>query len=234
MRPLFACVLLVAMGCEPEHADTAARKASQALEKAEVGARKGYTRAEKGVRTGASKASDALEKAGAGARRGYTNAKARVDGIDWVQAFDDTKDRIDIAAASLERTPEPGPADAWWNRGAEAVSCTDRTCTVAAWFVTEARANPTRLMGDVKVLTALDDSGWLLETVRPGSAAQSMGFDAGDTIQTVDGHRLTDAMARLEVLATLRKASDVDVVFVRAGERDVSTLRIRFETDSGR
>ncbi len=100
---------------------------------------------------------------------------------------------------------------------------------MAAWFVTEARANPTRLVGDVKVLTAADESGWLVDSVRPGSAAEAMGFRAGDTIRTVAGHPLTNAMARLEVLATLRKAPQIETVFVREGQNKVSSLTVRFE-----
>ena len=73
-------------------------------------------------------------------------------------------------------------------RGAEAVECKRDTCTVAPWFVREARSNPTRMMGDVKVFTAPDDSGWLLGEVRSGSAAHAMGFRAGDVIRTIGGH----------------------------------------------
>ncbi|MBV1862508.1 MAG: hypothetical protein KUG77_29065, partial [Nannocystaceae bacterium] len=195
------------------------------------GARKGYAKAEQGVRVGADKASVALRKASVGAKNGYINAKDRVNAIDWVDAFDATRETLDQASDALKPTPtDPGPPDAWWNSGGEAVTCEAQRCTVAAWFVTEARANPVRMMGDVKVLTALDDSGWLLENVREGSAAYVMGFRTGDIIRTIAGRPLTDALARIEILGKLRKADEVQTTFVRVGESEVSTLTIRFET----
>lgn len=245
MRRLLVLALLTSAGCDNGDADAAAKQASDALhkakqgarkgyEKAEDGARVGYAKAEKGVRVGADKAGIALRKASVGAKNGYIDAKDRVNAIDWVQAFDNTRERIDQASDALTPTPtDPGPADAWWNRGSEAVTCEAQRCTVAAWFVTEARANPTRMMGDVKVLTATDDSGWLLESVREGSAAHVMGFRTGDIVRTIAGRPLTDGMARLEILGKLRKATEVETEFVRVGETEVSTLTIRFETVAG-
>lgn len=242
MRRVLVLSLLISAGCDNDDADAAARKASDALhkakqgarkgyEKAEDGARVGYAKAEQGVRVGADKAGVVLRKASMGAKNGYTDAKDRMNAIDWVEAFDATRERLDQASDALAPTPtDPGPADAWWNRGSEAVTCEAQRCTVAAWFVTEARANPTRMMGDVKVLTALDDSGWLLESVREGSAAYVMGFRAGDIIRTLAGRPLTDTLARIEILGKLRKATEVEAVFVRVGETEVSALTIRFET----
>lgn len=209
-------------GCDDADAHEAKRAASKALDQA----KRGYGKAEKGVRKG-------YDKAEKGVLEGYDKAKARIDGIDWVQAFESTKDTIDQASNALEAPTDPGPADAWWNRGADAVECTDSTCTVAPWFVREARSNPARLMGDVKVFTAPDDSGWLLGEVRTGSAAHSMGFRAGDVVRTIGGHPLTDKLARLEILAALRKAEEVQTTFVRNGETKVSTLTIRFASASG-
>jgi hypothetical protein len=213
--------------------DKAEKGVRKGYDKAEKGVRKGYDKAEKGVRTGADKAGKALRKAEDGARAGYDEAKARIDGIDWVQAFESTRDTIDQAGNALEAPSDPGPANAWWNRGAEAVECKANTCTVAPWFVSEARSNPTRMMGDVKIFTAPDDSGWLLGNVREGSAAHAMGFRAGDVVRTIGGHPLTDKLARLEILAKLRKADEVQTTFVRKGETKVSTLTIRFETAAG-
>ena len=231
MRPVLALALLTVIGCDSQETEAAAKRASAALDKAKQGARNGYETAEQGVRVGADKAGVALRKASKGARNGYITAKDRVNAIDWVDAFDSTRKRIDQASDALTPTPnDPGPADAWWNRGDEAVTCEAKRCTVAAWFVTEARSNPTRMMGDVKVLTALDDSGWLLEDVRQGSAAHVMGFRIGDIVRTVAGRPLTDAMARIEILGKLRKAEEVETTFVRVGETEVTTLTVRFET----
>ena len=234
MRRALVLAALLLAGCDHADPDQAADKAARALNKAKdkaaQGAKQGYARAHDGVRSGADRAGDALRKAGDKARRGYDKAKARVDAIDWVEAFASTRTRVEQASRALQPSDEPAPADAWWTRGAEAVRCEENTCTVAAWFVTQARAEPTRMMGDVKVLTALDDSGWLLDNVRPGSAAAAMGFRKGDVIRTIAGRPLTDGLARLEILAKLRKASQVDTTFVRAGQTEVSTLTIRFET----
>ena len=242
MRRLLVLALLTSAGCDNDDADAAAKRASDALEKAKqgarkgyeeagVGARKGYAKAEQGVRVGADKAGSALRKASAGARDGYINVKDRVNAVDWVDAFDATAERIDQASDALKPTPtDPGPADAWWDRGSEAVTCEAQRCTIAVWFVSAARSNPTRMMGDIKVLTALDDSGWLLESVREGSAAHVMGFRAGDVIRTIAGRPLTDGLARIKILGALRKAAEVEIAFVRVGETEVSTLRIRFET----
>jgi len=228
-----AVVLLVALGCDGGDTEAATKSASEALKRAKQGAKHGYAKAESGVRSGTHEAARALRKAEDKARRGYSKAKARVDAIDWVQAFESTRDGIDQASDALtsprSAPSDPGPADAWWNRGADAVTCEDDRCTVSAWFVEEARSNPTRMMGDVKVFTAPDESGWLLDSVRPGSAAHVMGFRAGDVVRTIGGHPLTNNLARLEILATLRSAHEVDTTFVRKGQTEVSTLTIRFE-----
>lgn len=241
-RLLIVVALLTSAGCDDGDAEAAAKQASKALkkaeqearkgyEKAEDGARKGYEKAGEGVRAGADKAGIALRKASAGAKNGYITAKDRVNAIDWVEAFDSTREKVEQASDALKPAPtDPGPPDAWWNRGSEAVTCEGQRCTVAAWFVTEARANPVRMMGDVKVLTALDDSGWLLEDVRKGSAAYVMGFRTGDIVRTIAGRPLTDGLARIEILAKLRKADEVETTFVRVGETKVSSLTIRFET----
>jgi len=242
MRRVLILALLTSAGCDDSDADAAARQASDALrkakqearkgyDKAEQGARVGYAKAEQGVRVGADKAGIALRKASAGAHDGYIDAKDRMGAIDWVAAFDSTREQIDQASDALKPAPtDPGPADAWWNRGSEAVTCEAERCTIAAWFVSEARGNPVRMMGDVKVLTALDDSGWLLESVREGSAAYVMGFRGGDIIRTIAGRPLTDGLARIEILAKLRKADEVQTTFVRVGETELSTLTIRFES----
>lgn len=233
MRRLLLCALLTAAACDADDKEAAAKAASEALNKAKQGAKQGYDKAEVGVRKGADEAGKALRRAEDGARRGYGSAKARIDAIDWVAAFESTRDTIDQASSALEPTPpDPGPADAWWNRGSEAVACEDGRCTVAAWFVSEARGNPTRMMGDVKVFTAPDESGWLLASVREGSAAHAMGFREGDVVQTIGGRPLTDKLARLEILAKLRKENEVQTTFVRVGETEVSTLTIRFETEA--
>ncbi|MEM6290519.1 MAG: hypothetical protein AAGA54_04610 [Myxococcota bacterium] len=208
----------------------AGREAKRGYAKAERGARRGYAKAEAGVRKGADKAGDALEHAGERAKDGYDRARDRVTAIDWVQAFDATKDGLAQAGDALTPDDGPAPADAWWTRGPEAVSCKKMRCTVAPWFVSAARSNPTRLMGDVKILTAHDDSGWLLDDVKRGTAAYAMGFRAGDVVRTVDGHPLTDGLARLEVLAALRSKPEVTTTFVRAGESKPVTLTVVFES----
>ncbi len=209
----------------------AGREAKRGYAKAEAGARRGYAKAEAGVREGADKAGDALGRAGSKAMEGYDRAKDRVTAIDWVQAFDATKDGLAQAGDALKPDDGPAPADAWWTRGPEAISCTKMRCTVAPWFVSAARSNPTRLMGDVEILTAPDDSGWLLHDVKTDTAAHAMGFRAGDVVRTVDGHPLTDGLDRLEVLAALRSKSEVRATFVRAGESKPVTLTVVFEAD---
>lgn len=181
------------------------------------------------------KAGKTLDRAGQGAKKGYGQAKDRIEAIDWVEAFDDARAGVRSANDKIrERLPErlspkPGaPAKpGWWTRGAEAVRCAEQTCTVAGWFVAEARSNPTRMIGDVKVLTATDESGWLVDEIKKTSAAYAMGFRKGDNVRTVGGHRLADKWARLRVVETLRKAEEVDVVFQR-GE-DTRTLHVLFE-----
>lgn len=236
LRTAALASLCLLASCDSDDTKRASEALAKAKDGAARGAKRGYAKAEDGVRTGAAKAGDALRKAGDGARRGYTRAKDSVAALDWVEAFDSTRARIGGAAQSLTSPnadePADAPANAWWKRGAEAVRCEAQVCTVSAWFVTEARANPTRMMGDVKVLTAIDDSGWLLDAVRPGSAAHAMGFRKGDVVRSIAGKPLTDSLARIEILAKLRKADEVDTVFLRVGDTEPSRLTIRFETGS--
>ncbi len=185
------------------------------------------------------RADQALDRAGQGVKSNYDKARDRVRSVDWVEAFDRTKDRVEQVAddlrAHVPRRPagsaQEAPADAWWKRGTEAVECSGDRCTVAAWFVTEARSSPTRLIGDVRVLTAPDDSGWLLDRVTEGTAAHAMGFRRGDTVETVAGHPLVDRWARIKVLESLRNEPTVDVVYRRGDQRHTLTIVFERPTD---
>ncbi len=180
------------------------------------------------------RAEKALDRAQDGLQSGYAKTRDKVKSVDWVQAFEDTKQKVGDAADKLrpsERDAAGGggpPEDHWWERGDEAVHCEADRCTVDAWFVGAARTNPVRLTGDVKVLTALDDSGWLLDDVKPSSAAFAMGFRRGDIVESVAGLPLTDGWARMKVLKALRERGEVDVIYRRGEERH--TLRVVFKS----
>lgn len=180
------------------------------------------------------RAEKALDKAQDGIQSGYSKTRDKVKSVDWVQAFEDTKQKVGDAADKLrpsQRDSAGGDpeADHWWERGTEAVHCESDRCTVDGWFVSAARTNPIRLTGDVKVLTALDDSGWLLDEVKSDSAAFAMGFRKGDIVESVAGLPLTDGWARVKVLKALRERSEVDVIYRRGEERH--TLQVVFTSE---
>lgn len=164
----------------------------------------------------------ALHHLGKGLRSGYDSAKKKIDSVDWDEA-------LDRSARAVEDVTDPAPRsepDRWWERADEGVECKASTCTFEPWFSEAARHYPQRLRGDVKVFTSPDSDGWLVDWIRPGSVAETLGFRSGDVVQTVGGHALTDSWARVRALQALETAKTVRVVYRREGE--ILTLKLVF------
>jgi S1-C subfamily serine protease len=73
---------------------------------------------------------------------------------------------------------------------------------------------------------AFSGEGVAISEVRPGTAAESAGLEAGDVIVSIAGTKVADLRSYSDRLKQLAPGDVIDVVYIRDGEESTTTLTL--------
>jgi len=103
-------------------------------------------------------------------------------------------------------------------------------CVVSRAYVEKLLSDMNQLATTVRVVPSLVDGkpdGFKLYAMRPNSVWRKLGFDNGDTVQTINGRDISSPENALLAYMQLRDATEFAVRIVRHGEPLTLTYEIR-------
>lgn len=125
--------------------------------------------------------------------------------------------------------PPPAPiGDADLERGIHCAS--PGHCVLARKLLERVLADPSTLATAARIVPSLREGkadGFKLYAMRPGSVWTRLGFENGDTVQTINGMDLTSPEKALDVYTHLRDATHLAVRVVRRGQPLTLQIEIR-------
>ncbi|HEX9101287.1 MAG TPA: type II secretion system protein GspC [Polyangia bacterium] len=125
--------------------------------------------------------------------------------------------------------PSPPPlSDAELDRGIKCKS--PGHCVLARGLLDRLLADSTTLATAARIVPSFRDGhpdGFRLFAMRPGSLWTRLGFENGDTLQTVNGMDLTSPEKALEIYSRLRATTELAVGVVRRGQPLTAQIEIR-------
>jgi hypothetical protein len=142
-----------------------------------------------------------------------------------ISLHDETVLRVDGPPAPL---PPPPLSDAELDRG---ITCaTPGHCVLTRKLLDHLLADTSALATGARIVPSLHDGkpeGFKLYAMRPGSVYVRLGFENGDTVQTINGMDLSSPEKALEIYTKLRNATEVTVRIVRRGQPLTLQIEIR-------
>ena len=131
--------------------------------------------------------------------------------------------------------PLPVPASATTDPAVQAaidaiVKVDDQTYIIPRSAVDTVLANPAAVGRGARVVPSVKNgvaNGFKLYAIRPTSLYAKLGFNNGDTIQSINGFEMTSADKALEAYTALRGATDVQVEITRRGNPLTLSYTIR-------
>jgi hypothetical protein len=103
-------------------------------------------------------------------------------------------------------------------------------CVIARKLLDRVLGDTTSLATSARIVPSLHDGkvdGFRIYAVRPGSVWSRLGFENGDTLQTINGMDMSSPEKALEIYARLRNTTELNVRIVRRGQPLTLTFEIR-------
>ena len=142
-----------------------------------------------------------------------------------ISLHDESLLRVDGPAAPA---PPPPISDGDLERG---IKCaTAGHCAIERKLLERLLADTTTLATAARIVPSVRDGkadGFRLFAMRPGSVWIRLGFENGDTVQTINGMDMTSPEKALEIYTRLRSATQLYVRIVRRGQPLTLQIEIR-------
>jgi hypothetical protein len=143
-----------------------------------------------------------------------------------ISLHDETVLRVDSPPAPPTPPSPPPISDAELERGIQCA--TPGHCVISRNLLDRLLADTTTLATAARIVPSFHDGkaeGFKLYAMRPGSLWSRLGFENGDTVQTINGMDMTSPEKALEIYTKLRSATELAVRIVRRGQ----PLTLQFE-----
>jgi hypothetical protein len=124
--------------------------------------------------------------------------------------------------------PEPPLGDADFARGIHCAS--PGHCTIDRKLLDRVLSEMMPLATGARIVPSIHDGkpdGFKLYAIRPGTFYAHLGFENGDTIQTINGMDMSSPEKALELYTKIRDAKKITVSIVRRGEPTTFEYTIR-------
>jgi hypothetical protein len=142
-----------------------------------------------------------------------------------ISLHDETMVRVDGPPAPA---PVPAVSDVELDHGIKCKS--PGHCVIQRALIDRLLGDTTTLATGARIVPSIRDGkpdGFRIYALRPNGIWSRLGFENGDTVQTINGMDMTSPEKALEIYTKLRTANEIVVRIVRRGEPLTLTYEIR-------